>query len=408
MKPWSAYAFTWVAVGAVASAAGCKARRAAGETHTENASVPETLTIGGLMPLSGPVSTVGQAWTRGWEVYWDKVNGEGGVAVGGKKVRVKFVAADSKFDAEAAAESAKKLIYKDGATFVFGEITNAAAVAIESIAAKEGVLTVVPWVAMPGGSGDVSPQRALVIRPFISASDSWSMDWDYLRQEWPTANRLAIVGWLGNEPMLKRVSEEAKKSGFEVVGTEAVSPDGQDFMPVLTKIIAAKPEAIQLATQAIAGYLVRAIRQAGFTGPVFSDSPLDPQVIKDTAGEAAADNVFCNGMDAASATPEMQDVVHRWTSRYHEPFVSDAWLAWDTAWIVHQAMTRADSVDPPRVAAAFETMNHLGDIKTVFGPGKTGGKNTLGVDRVVLEPIPISRIDHGQIRLVKLSLPSKL
>jgi len=53
---------------------------------------------------------------------------------------------------------------------------------------------------------------------------------------------------------------------------------------------------------------VRAVRQVGFKGPVFSDSPLDPQVIKATSGEQAADAVFCNGMDQASPTPEMLTV----------------------------------------------------------------------------------------------------
>ncbi|MBV9948650.1 MAG: ABC transporter substrate-binding protein [Myxococcales bacterium] len=122
---------------------------------------------------------VGQAWTRGWELYWDKVNADGGIRAGGKTRHVHSIAADSKFDAEASAQSAKKLIYKDGATFVYGELTNAAASAIEEVSSKEKVLALVPWLSVPGGDGDVSLSRPYVVRPFVSPTDSWQMDYDY-------------------------------------------------------------------------------------------------------------------------------------------------------------------------------------------------------------------------------------
>ena len=138
---------------------------------------------------------------------------------------------------------------------------------------------------------------------------------------------------------------------------------------------------------------------------MISDSPLDPMVIKTTAGDEASTNVFCNGMDASSPTPEMAAVVERWNKKYHDPFVSDAWLAWDTAWVFHQAVIKADSLDAAAVVAAFDKMTNLGDVKTVFGPGMMAGKASFGVNRVLAQPIPISRIDHGKISLVKLMLP---
>jgi branched-chain amino acid transport system substrate-binding protein len=393
---WATFlvAFAALAVG------GCK-RASAPETTAE-----ETLTIGGIMPLSGPVSTVGQAWTRGWQLYWDKIDEQGGIDVAGKKYKVSFIAADSKFDAEAAATSAKKLIYKDGAKFVFGELTNAAANAIQNVASKEKVLSVVPWVAIPNADGDVSASKPYVVRPFISATDSLQMDYEYLRQEYPAVKKVAVTSWLGNEPVLERAVAVAKKNGYEVVAKDSYAMDSQDFVPFFTKILAAKPDAIHLHSSPISGFLLRAIRQLKFKGPVFSDSPLDPFVIRETAGAGNAFNVFCNGMDPASPTPAMKEVVDRWKAKYTDQFVTDAWLAWDTAWVLHQAIVKAGTVDPGQVGAAFETMTSLGQIKTVFGDGMMSGKDVFGVNRVLAKPIPISRIDDkGEIKLVKLSLP---
>ena len=386
--------------------AGCHARQAATETSPSSGGGDATITVGGIMPLSGPLSVVGQAWTRGWELYWDKVNAEGGIAAGGKHYKVNFVATDSKFDAEESARSAKKLVYKDGAKFVFGEITNAAAVAIQGVTTKEKVLNVVPWIAIPQGDGDVSASKPYVVRPFISSTDSVQLDYDYLHQEWPNVKKIAVASWLGNEPVLERAVAVAKKNGYDVVAKDSYAMDTQDFTPFFTKLLASKPDAVHLHSSPISGFLVRAIRQLGFKGPVFSDSPLDPMVIKMTAGADNAFNVFCNGMDPASPTPAMKDVVDRWQKKYGDQFVTDSWLAWDTAWVLHQAIMKADSIDPKAVGAAFETMTAPGQVKTVFGDGMMAGKDVFGVNRVLAKPIPISRIGKGgEIKLVKMSLP---
>ena len=38
--------------------------------------------IGSIMPISGPLSVVGMAWTRGWELFFEKINEQGGIKVG--------------------------------------------------------------------------------------------------------------------------------------------------------------------------------------------------------------------------------------------------------------------------------------------------------------------------------------
>jgi hypothetical protein len=85
--------------------------------------------------------------------------------------------------------------------------------------------------------------------------------------------------------------------------------------------------------------------------------------------------------------------------------VTDAWSAWDTAWVVHQAIQRAGTLDTKAVASAFDGLNKQGDIKTVFGDGMMTGKRAFGVDRVLSKPIPISRIDKSEIKLIKLKRP---
>jgi len=80
----------------------------------------KTLKVGMLMPLSGPISIVGVGLSRAVELYFDKINEEGGLKIGGESYTLKLMVEDSKHDPTVAATATKKLVYKDGCKFVFG------------------------------------------------------------------------------------------------------------------------------------------------------------------------------------------------------------------------------------------------------------------------------------------------
>jgi hypothetical protein len=128
-------------------------------------------------------------------------------------------------------------------------------------------------------------------------------------------------------------------------------------------------------------------------------------VILAVAGKEASHDVFCNGMDLGHPTPEMREVMRRWQAKYKEPFISDAILAWDESWILVQAIRKAGSVDPERVLGAFDRLSARGSLKTVFGDANLGGKERFGIDRVLVRPIPISRLVHGKIEFVGMNMP---
>ena len=101
----------------------------------------------------------------------------------------------------------------------------------------------------------------------------------------------------------------------------------------------------------------------------------------------------------------MQDCINEWAAKHKEPFVSDAFMAWDGGWAMVQAMQKAQSVDPWKIFETFETMTNRGDIQTCFGPARMGGMNRFGVNRVLVRPIPMSRFMNGKVYPEKYILP---
>ncbi len=367
---------------------------------------PKRLKIGVILPISGPISTVGMSLGRGFELCFDKVNEQGGVKIGKEQYLFDFILEDEKMSPEAAAIAAKKLVHKDGAKFVFGAILDASTEAIYQVCAPSKVLHLVFWVNVPWHPADVNPKKPLAVRLAVSPHDPQASDYDYLIKTYPNVKKVVISAPdIGYEGMIEKCKALAKKLGMEVIAAEKWPIGTTDFIPVFTKILAHKPDAIHAMISGQAMYQLRAARQLGFKGPFFSDSPLGPDVILRVAGPEASTDVFCNGMDLGKATDAMRDVMKRWQAKYKEEFVSDAFLGWDEAWILTQAMEKAKSVDPGKVLAALDTMTKPGSLQTVFGPGHMGGLKSFGVNRVLVRPIPISRIMNGKIEFVKFIVP---
>lgn len=364
----------------------------------------KTLKVGMLMPLSGPISIVGVGLTRAVELYFDKVNEAGGLKLGGDTYMLELIAEDSKIDPTVAATATKKLVYKDGCRFVFGAIGPPVAAAIYQVCAKAKALHLITWIDAPGLPGDVSAKKPYAVRLCISSDAGWEMDYDYLRKTYPAAKKLFIVAPDLGLP-IDRAKKVAKERGLNVLGHELWEEGTVDFLPFYTKALATKPDVIQAMCSAQAGYQLRTARQLGFKGIFISDAPTAPALILSLVGPEGSHDVISNGMDMNNATPSMKECMSRWDKKYKEPFFSDSIITWVEAEVFVQALKKANSVDPLKVVAAFESMTAPGSFQTAFGPGHMGGADRFGVNRVVVRPMPISRLMNGKIEFVGFNMP---
>jgi len=363
---------------------------------------PKHLTVGAIMPVSGPISTVGMAFIRGYELYFDKVNAEGGIKVGNDTYLIDFIYEDSQANPEAAGTAAKKLVFQDGATFVFGEILEQDTQAIYDVCVPNGALHIISWVNVVGHPADVSADKPLCVRLAVSPDASDIPLLDYFIEAYPNAKKIAMsVPDIIPQPMVDKLTSEITARGIEIVGSEIWEWGVTDFVPLYTKILASDPDAVYCLVSAQAMYQLLAARQLGFEGPFISSSPLGPDVFMIVAGPEVCNNVICAGWDPAAATGELKEIVDRWMAKWsNDPFVSDAAFAWDQASILVQAIEKAQSVDPAAVLAALDAMTTEGGLSTAFGPGRMGGMETYGVNRVLIRPIPISHILNSVIESV--------
>jgi branched-chain amino acid transport system substrate-binding protein len=366
------------------------------------------------MPISGPLGIIGLTWDRGFDMAAEWLNGQGGLKVGGDKYLIQFIHEDSKASPEASAAAANKLVYQDKVKFVMGEVFNPDSQAIYDVTQPAGVLhvetyTMDPYAEDQWGIGADKPLLVLLMPSITLSYDSF---FDYLHENYPNVKTLAYG--VANYPfdrMVKEAVDSAEAKGFEVAGGEVLDYGMTDFYPFMTSVLAYQPDGIFIIHGGgpdLVAVEIKAARELGFTGPIMSLGSASPVLVPSTVGaENSYDIIFNQAYGAApEATAKMKEVKALWEAKYPgEGFVDDALMAWDEAWVLAQAIEKANSLDPEAVVKALEGMNKPGDLQTTFGPGCMGGLQTLGVNGMLVRPFPVTVIQGGEINMVKWITP---
>ena len=363
-----------------------------------NAIAADKIKIGTIMPMSGPLSILGMTFGRGYTIIAEFINEQGGVNVGGKSYQLEIINEDSKGSAEASRTSALKLIHRDKVDFITGGILEPAIEAMYKVCLDNGMLFLAGNANIPGHPADVSADKILQVRVAHSHDETHGMDIAYLKKAYPEAKKIAIAAPdIGYEPMIDDFKARAVKQGLEIVFAEKWQWGTTDFVPVYTRVLASKPDAILAMVSGQAQYQLMAARQLGFKGVFISNSPMAPQVFLSVAGPEDCDNLITNGMHVDAPTDEIAKVMKRWREKYREEFISDSLWGYDAVWVLVQAIEKAQSLDAKKVMAAFESMTNVGDLQTAFGPSKMGGMKRFGCNRALVRPLALTHLNKGKL-----------
>jgi len=369
------------------------------------------LNIGGVSVLSGPVSETGLAWSRGWELAFDKINEQGGLKIGKDTYLIKLFIEDSKMSADGGITAATKLVHQNKVKFVLGDVADWITAPVYTVTRPAGVLQVVTYLSIPGnveGSiADVGPKKPLRIRVHPATIEVFRPNFEYLVKAYPNVKTIGftLLDHPAHEAIMRIVEGLAKEYGLKVVGkTERFPIQIQDFHPLWRRVLEKKPDAVYSVVCGIThpGMQLKTARELGFKGPLFYSVPADPILARTIAGPNSTD-LF--GAALAVDDPKLpsfiKEIKERWLAKYAEDFVSDAVFAYDGAWILAQVIEKAQSVDPQAVLSTFETLSQPGSLKSVFGEARVGGLKTFGVNRVVVRPIPISGLINGKAEVYR-------
>lgn len=371
------------------------------------AGAAETLKIGVLGPLSGGAAPWGIALVRGAELRAEELNAGGGLKVGGQTYTLKLVSYDHKATAAEAATATNKLVFQDKVKFIIGNAVGATCDAAQAITEREKVLfTFVCW-----GTKNLGPAKPYSFRELLSQWEVAPPLYSWIGANHPKLKRLAIIspndtsGW----DTSTGVKNAAKSLGIEVVADEYYERGATDFYPLLTKILAKKPDLLDLAgsTPGEGGLILKQAFELGYRGAKVWTAGLDPARFIQVAGKEAAEGMWtalAMDLEGPHVAPTVNQFAKKYRAKYGEQASMIAVANYAGLDVVTKAMQQANSVDPDKVLQAMVS----GKFETVWGPLVIGGQEQYGINRQFLYPLVISEIRDGKTVDISKVAPKEL
>ncbi|MBN1321339.1 MAG: ABC transporter substrate-binding protein [Thermoleophilia bacterium] len=384
------------------------------DTTAEPTGEVKELVIGGIAFLTGPGAAGGMACKTGWELATAKINDAGGLKIGDDTYMVKLIVEDDAMSVDQASTAAQKLIQQDGATFLMGPLVDAFKNVIYPICQQNGVMlanvdTCNASVAIEYPSNtDLSPDKPLFPRFHYANDEMMPYLFDYLQENYPDAKTVAVCG----------VTEECTVAlydwlegtlaarGLERVGElEQMAPDTADYVPPVTRLLSANPDAILVAvsTPQTWGQVTKAARDLGFDGPVMCATHMGVEFALMIA-EGATD-IFGAGIamaDLESLPQAMQDAHAEYVAKGYsaQDEIADVYLVgYNGLWVLLQTIQAAQSVDPQEVYDYYQTITEPGLLQTLWGDGAyVGGLETAGVNAILNYPYWINGVGSDGVQ----------
>ena len=288
---------------------------AVGLSLAASASAEKTLKIGVLGVMSGPAASWGLVNRYCAEATANMYNRDGGVDIGGEKYRIEVVSIDDKNDPKLSVSGAERLI-SEGIKYIIGPNVDTTAQSIKPVVERAKAIHI-PYAF--DRRLYTKPNASNAFLGMIASYQSGPIIYKYLHDN-KGVNKIAFVARNETDPLNQREEgvEGAKRLGLNVVSAEETyEPGTTDFFPVMTKIVAQKPDLIVLSgvAPADAPQLLKSARELGYKGFISTETAQDIKILNEGAGSAAEGFMFVGG----ASTPEIaSDYMREFIEEYKQ------------------------------------------------------------------------------------------
>ena len=208
---------------------------------------------------------------------------------------------------------------QEGIHYVVGPNVDDGAAAVRPVAEKNNIIYF-PY-AFPKELYTAPASNAVL--GMIANYQSGPAIYKYLMEN-KGVKKVAFVAANESDPLSQRDGgvAAAKALGLEVVADkDTYQNDTRDFTPVLTPIVALKPDLLVLSgvAPANAPLLIRSARELGYEGLISTETAQDAKVLAEGAGELANGFISVGGASTPEiASDRMKEFVDRYTKMFGE------------------------------------------------------------------------------------------
>ncbi len=352
------------------------------------------LKIGAPAVLSGPAAQWGIALRGALEFVAKETAQERRLVIGGTPCTVSVKAIDSKYTAEGAA-SAMNALAAEGITVIVGPVGSPEVTGMKPVALRNRMVAMVNSFARDS----IGPRWPNVFHIGPGPSGWAGPIIDEGRKHY-TFSSVGIVAPndQGGTDVAGVNAEIFKKKGVSVV-EEYYQRGTTNFAPIVTRVLRSSPGAIDLASSPAgdAGIIVKQLRQAGFTGPIFRLGGPGFEEIARVAGgvEVLKDFLWYEpvAMDEGLRALEKK---HQDLMGGPRPENADFFRWVFAARMMVKAAQAAQSIDKPQAIA--DAMRKLPVEDENIGKGYWIGQQFFGINQEMSYPFAIGQVRGGKVQ----------
>ncbi|MCY3865693.1 MAG: ABC transporter substrate-binding protein [Chloroflexi bacterium] len=343
------------------------------ESHCDFAE--ESVRIGGVVPLSAPGSVaggIGMDW--GFQQAVADINADCGLRIGDANHRVQVITADSEGVSEYGQLVVERLILQDEVHGIVGFYHSAVGLATMSMVQRYKTPTIyahprndlISAAGYVGYEGDPPRKREgidYVFRTSPPSSIVGKIVTDWLVEQGVQEVVLILENTDYGHPAAAAERAHLERAGVRVDQLE-IELGTEDFVPILTRLYARPelPDAIRILVSGETSYnLTQQMAELGIAPTADTICVTNHLAFQsEQFWKTVPDGNFC-AFDRVGTIPSMyNELAADLDARYQEDFgdilVSFAMEAYDSVWLMADAMERAGSfTDPDAIVAALES-----------------------------------------------------
>lgn len=336
--------------------------------------------VGVYVDLTGKTSSFGKSTKDGITMAVEEINAKGGVD--GRKL-VLVVEDDQGVPANAATV-VTKLVTQDKVQAVLGEVASTNSLAAAPIAQSNSIPMITPSSTNPKVTqvGDyifrvcfIDPFQGSVMAKFASNTLK--------------AKKAAILGDVNSDyskGLTQFFKEEFTKLGGTIVAESSYTQDDQDFKGQLTQIRSANPDVIYIpGYYSQVGVIAKQARELGINVPLMGGDGWDSPDLFKLGGTSLTNSYISNHYSVDDPSPAIRTFVDAFKKRFGgESPDSLAALAYDSAYVLAEAIRRAKTTEPAKLRDAIATTKDYSGVT---------GTITINKERDAVKPAVVLKLD---------------
>ncbi|MBO8172955.1 MAG: ABC transporter substrate-binding protein [Bacillaceae bacterium] len=209
------------------------------QQNGQGSSDGDTVTIGAVLPMTGPAATFGKKFEQAYTIAIEKVNEEGGI--NGKTLRI--IIEDSQEKANIGMTAAEKLINNDEVLAILGARASGTTYAVAKVASQNNM----PMLVEHGSSDKITQSGWENVFRLNPTAGMYTEGMQAFLTDIVKPESIAVIrvdNLFGESVFEYGTKKYAEANGIEIVADEKFQGGTVDFKPIVAKVKEANPDVV--------------------------------------------------------------------------------------------------------------------------------------------------------------------